>query len=181
MEKLTIEQCNALPIEALVIAVIVENGDSENARAFAAVDSEACKKQLQQSALDCRRQINSQMGDLLEKCDALNLPKENPEFFSRFNLAREISIWSSPIRFSRPSVLYKCPDGKYLDLNGYGNSFYDADSLENIKPFSDYFTRDEFRFVAAKEKPQTPNQDGIHIDMKWSADGFERYKKDIEF
>ena len=181
MKKLTLEQCNALPIESLVIAVIAEDTDTPSAQAFREARPEKWDQSCFGGLKKCRRQTTSMLADILQENGLLDVPKDAEQFWEGVNAVRDLSVMLADVKFVRPSVLYRCPDGKYLDLNGYGNNFYEESSLRDIRPFSDYFTRDQFRFVPAAEKPSTPNQDGIHIDMKWEADGFERYRKDINF
>ena len=181
MKDLTLDQCNALPIEVLVIAVIVERTNTPAAKAFQEACPDKWQKSIAKAKLQCRRQATSDMCDFLTETQLLSVPKEETTFWNGVNAVRDLAVMFGDAKFERPSVLYRSPDGDYYDLNGYGNCVYKESSLRDIRPFSDYFTRNQFRFVSAEKQPKTPNQNGIHIDMKWEADGFERYESDIGF
>jgi hypothetical protein len=181
MNVLTLEQCNKLPIESLVIAVIVEGVNTPAANDFKESCPEKWNRSVEDAFKEGRKKATSEMCTLLDDTGLLSVPKEDAEFWNGVNAIRDLAVSFGDVKFLRPSVLYRCSDGTYWDLNGYNNNIYDESSLKEIKPFSDYFTRDQFRFIPAVKNPRSPNQKGIHIDMKMDADGFEHYKRDINF
>lgn len=171
MEKITLEQCNALPISELFIATVEESIDSDDSNELILNNpklAEETDKMADQVANEIEESIsraNIMLEDLPEDAqDTLNSVID--EFLKM------------AVKMTRTAVVYKRSDGTYIDLNGFGNKTYNEESLIFVEPFSDYYTEGSFKFRELSEKSYNPFMRGIFIDFD-SLDGIEMYEKKV--
>ncbi|MBR4261505.1 MAG: hypothetical protein IKQ33_06130 [Clostridia bacterium] len=169
MEKLTLEQCNALPITDLFIATIEEPMDSEHSKAFLQCDLDEAKN-AEELISKAKESIDESIASVMEQNGEEELTQEQEDFFKLLS----DGFLSMAVSFTRTAVVYKLSDGTYLDLNGFGNDIYGEEKVKFIEPFSDYYEEGTFRFIEGPEDAEEPNRRGIHIDVD-ELDGVDQY------
>ena len=174
MKKITLEQCNALPISELLIATIEEPMDSDDSN------------ELIQNNPKLAEKVNKMTGQVVNKIEEsisnakTELMLEDLPEDAQNTLNSVIDAFlKMAVKIKRTAVVYKRSDGTYIDLNGYGNKTYKKESLIFVEPFSDYYTEGSFKFCEfSEEESDNPFMRGIGIDFD-SLDGMERYEKKV--
>ena len=188
MEKLTLEQCNALPISELYMATIEEPMDSEASQAFMKCYPKEAKngeelvgraKQLIEETVNQAIDKYANTSDSEEKECMADLKDSMGDFADM--------LLGMVTKFTRVTVVHKMPEGTFLELNGYGNKIYGSKMVTLVEPLADYYEEGTFRFLDnpadLTDEPDidlnNPTFNGIFIDVD-SLEGFERYtaKKD---
>ena len=175
MEKLTLEQCNALPIEKLFIATIEENLDSESSQEFMQENPKVAEDG-QKKLTAVKDGINKAFSKAMAENDIEEIPEDMQSTLKTiFN-----EIVKNSVKMTRTVVVYKIDEGKFRDLNGYGNQVYNEERLLFVEPFSDYYAEGTFKFheFTEEEIDGSPFMNGICVDVD-SLDGFEKYENKV--
>lgn len=182
MRKLTLADCNAMPINTLFLATIEAPLNSNSAQNFInslSVDSEK-KAKLDET----KQQLTSMIDDAFDA-----------DFDANSEETRVIKEQLSDIFLSacasyvRTSVVHKRYDGTFVEVNGYGNLEIDPTSLAHLKPLADYYPEGTFRFL---EFPTETDElikifgtkypkdftTGIYFDVD-STEPFEKYEAEV--
>lgn len=164
MKKLTLEQCNALPLEELFIATIQEEIDFEDSQKSGEAKSKI-QSGIKQMVADEKAAMQS------------NISNENENMIAELVTKMVFAFGANT---SRTTVVWKLPDGTYLSLNGYGNGIYKEEDLKYIEPLGTYCKKGQFRFLEGLKTKETDDDstDGIFIDVD-SLDGINAYEKKV--
>ena len=166
MEKLTLEQCNALPIEELFFATIQEEIDFER-------NDDAAQK--------VRQTVRQKIGEEVAKEKAkrqADISDEQEKDITELVTALALCTGTTAVR---ATVVWKCPDGRYISLNGYGNGFYDKSQLSYMEPLGNYYKEGTFRFV--EELDGEKSDDGFMCGIMFDVDdlaAFDEYDRKVK-
>lgn len=179
---LTLKECKSISISDLFMAHISMSIPYEDAQ----------KIMEDRNTIEGFETVNQKLSELIQQAD-----KQSPVFSENPELADTI-INLGLVAFmtlEQDTILYKTPDGRYINLNGYANPFVEDSAIKLIKPWENYYPEGTFRF---KEFPSSEKQlielfnnnfdgatpdkayaQGIYVDVD-DLEPFQRFTKEYE-
>ena len=187
MGKLTLADCNAMPINTLFLATITCPLNSNSAQNF--LNSLSNDSEEKAKLNEAKQQLTSIIEDAFE--DAFKDDFDAPSEEAKVMMKKQFSdlLLSNCASYVRTTVVHKRTDGTFIEVNGYGNLEIDPTSLTHLKPFADYYTEGTFRFlefpteteeiikIFGTELPED-FATGIYCDVD-STEPMEKYGADV--
>ena len=140
MGKLTLADCNAMPINTLFLATITVPMNSIAGQNF--INSLSADSEEKVKLDEAKQQLSSMIDDAFDTVFGTHSEETHvgKEQFSN-------TILSACSFYVRTSVVHKRPDGTFVEVNGYGNLEIDPTALTYLKPLADYYPEGTFRFL----------------------------------
>ncbi len=183
MGKLTLADCNAMPINTLFLATITVPINSIAGQNF--INSLSADSEEKVKLDEAKQQLSSMIDDAFDTVFGTNSEETHVEK-EQFS---DAILSACSFFYVRSSVVHKRSDGTFVEVNGYGNLEIDPTALTYLKPLADYYPEGTFRFLEFPTETaelikmfgtKCPKDftTGIYFDVD-STEPFEKYTAEV--